>query len=151
MSVQGDDILAELKAKHVPVISGPNPLEDHRRHTNSTPQPLLPIQNTNEPRCGLCGNYHGDQPCAMTESSENLAQYRLMLLVHAGDEPLEDRVRGSAYCNFTLSFTSSSIARRYTSYRRDPTQAGNDAPHIWPADALGRASSEGGQAFAEEV
>lgn len=29
----------------------------------------------------------------MTESPENLAQYRLMLLQHAGDETLEERVR----------------------------------------------------------
>ncbi|KDQ63375.1 hypothetical protein JAAARDRAFT_169132 [Jaapia argillacea MUCL 33604] len=63
--------------------------------------PLSPIHangNGRRPRleddadfCGLCGSVHGPGFCYMTESSENLAEYRQMLLVHADDEPIEDR------------------------------------------------------------
>lgn len=42
--------------------------------------------------CGLCGLSHPEAACFMTESSENLAQYRNILLTHAGDEALNDRV-----------------------------------------------------------
>jgi hypothetical protein len=43
--------------------------------------------------CGLCGQQHGDSECAMVERSENLAEYRDMLINHANDEPWEERVR----------------------------------------------------------
>ncbi len=43
--------------------------------------------------CGLCGQQHGDSECAMVERSENLAEYREMLINHADDEPWEERVR----------------------------------------------------------
>lgn len=107
MSVQDDDLVAELGRKRRP---GLVPVEEHSASAigREGAQPLAPIQNTNEFRCGLCGSYHGDQPCAMTESSENLAQYRLMLLIHAGDEPIEDRVCYSAYYGSTLRLTSPS-------------------------------------------
>lgn len=62
--------------------------------------PLSPIHNTHSYRgedgislCGLCGTKHGDGACYMTESSENLAEYRQMLILHAEDEPMEERVR----------------------------------------------------------
>lgn len=42
--------------------------------------------------CGLCARNHAPGQCAMTESPENLAQYRLMLMQHAGDETIEERV-----------------------------------------------------------
>lgn len=42
--------------------------------------------------CGLCGKRHKQGHCSMTESPENLAQYRLMLMQHAGDETIEERV-----------------------------------------------------------
>ena len=42
--------------------------------------------------CGLCGTAHGDGACYMTESSNNLAEYRQMLILHADDEPVEERV-----------------------------------------------------------
>lgn len=42
--------------------------------------------------CGLCGLAHGAGNCYMTESSENLAEYRYMLLVHGDDEPPHERV-----------------------------------------------------------
>ncbi|TFY59851.1 hypothetical protein EVJ58_g5524 [Rhodofomes roseus] len=113
-SLREDDLLSDI-AKHqhgvladpdIPLASTstillppaqPKATRDSQKLTSGaleraeSPQPLSPIENTSEPRCGLCGESHGDQPCDMTESPENLAQYRLMLLVHAGDEPVEDR------------------------------------------------------------
>ncbi|KAI0756774.1 SNF2 family N-terminal domain-containing protein [Daedaleopsis nitida] len=41
--------------------------------------------------CGLCAKTHAPGQCAMTDSPENLAQYRLMLMQHAGDEAIEER------------------------------------------------------------
>ncbi|KZT02402.1 uncharacterized protein LAESUDRAFT_661821 [Laetiporus sulphureus 93-53] len=58
---------------------------------NKTIQPLSPIIDKEDASCGLCGANHGDAPCYMTQSPENLAEYRLMLLLHAGEESLEDR------------------------------------------------------------
>ncbi|KAG7450689.1 uncharacterized protein BT62DRAFT_985010 [Guyanagaster necrorhizus] len=50
------------------------------------------IQNTVN-TCGLCGKRHGDRlgECAMTDKSENLAEFREMLILHADDEPFEER------------------------------------------------------------
>jgi chromodomain-helicase-DNA-binding protein 4 len=66
---------------------------------NRDTAPLSPIHNTKHngyeagnPMCSLCGIRHGDDACYMTESSENLAEYRQMLILHADDEPIEDRV-----------------------------------------------------------
>ncbi|KAK1228665.1 hypothetical protein PQX77_008318 [Marasmius sp. AFHP31] len=43
--------------------------------------------------CGLCGQHHSEASgCAMTESSENLAEFREMLIMNGGDEPWEDRI-----------------------------------------------------------
>ena len=44
--------------------------------------------------CGLCGLVHGAQSgeCFMTDKSENLAEYREMLIKYSNDEPWEDRV-----------------------------------------------------------
>lgn len=55
--------------------------------------PILNRPNQSAAVCGLCGLAHPEAACFMTESSENLAQYRNILLTHAGDESLEDRVR----------------------------------------------------------
>ncbi|KAI0094367.1 SNF2 family N-terminal domain-containing protein [Irpex rosettiformis] len=52
--------------------------------------------------CGLCGLYHSDRPCYMTESSENLAEYRNILMNHAGEESLEDRRAAIAVIDETL-------------------------------------------------
>lgn len=41
--------------------------------------------------CGLCGRDHGMKECLMTDNSQNLAEYRLMLIMHADDEPWEER------------------------------------------------------------
>lgn len=50
------------------------------------------------PVCSLCGLRHDDGACYMTESSENLVQYRELIMMHGGDEPIEMRV------SFQLSF-----------------------------------------------
>ncbi|SJL05568.1 uncharacterized protein ARMOST_08931 [Armillaria ostoyae] len=54
--------------------------------------PFTAIQNTVD-TCGLCGKRHGDRlgECAMTDKSENLAEFREMLILHADDEPFEER------------------------------------------------------------
>ncbi|KAI0801048.1 hypothetical protein C8Q74DRAFT_1364698 [Fomes fomentarius] len=60
-------------------------------------RPLSPIHNRRQESdsgaefCGLCGKDHAPSHCSMTESPENLAQYRLMLMQHAGDETIEER------------------------------------------------------------
>jgi hypothetical protein len=92
--------------------------------------PLPPIHNTKQngieadnPVCSLCGIRHGDGACYMTESSENLAEYRQMLILHAGDEPMEDRVLIYAFpCVSPLTLISTPskqpselLMRRYTS------------------------------------
>ncbi|CAA7268012.1 unnamed protein product [Cyclocybe aegerita] len=56
--------------------------------------PLNAIQNNGHVithDCGLCGQRHGSGQCAMVERSENLAEYREMLTLHADDEPWEER------------------------------------------------------------
>jgi chromodomain-helicase-DNA-binding protein 4 len=44
------------------------------------------------PFCGLCETCHRDGECSMTESSENLVEYREMLILHAEHESWENRV-----------------------------------------------------------
>lgn len=44
--------------------------------------------------CGLCGGKHGIKMCLMTDESANLVEYRSMLILHAEDEPWEERVGG---------------------------------------------------------
>ncbi|KAK0208177.1 SNF2 family DNA-dependent ATPase [Desarmillaria ectypa] len=54
--------------------------------------PFTAIQNMVD-TCGLCGRRHGDRlgECAMTDRSENLAEFREMLILYADDEPFEER------------------------------------------------------------
>jgi chromodomain-helicase-DNA-binding protein 4 len=49
--------------------------------------------------CGLCGMLHGDGVCPMTNKSENLAEFRRMLLSNVHEESIEDRV-GFNSCTF---------------------------------------------------
>lgn len=68
-----------------------------RMNIHDHPGPLSPILNRPDLNreaavCGLCGLSHPEAQCFMTESSENLAQYRNILLTHSGDEPLDMRV-----------------------------------------------------------
>lgn len=60
--------------------------------------PLSPIHNRlslgdTDPSCGLCGLEHPNRPCFMTESSENLAEYRRILMAVDSGESIEERVR----------------------------------------------------------
>ncbi|OBZ79352.1 Chromatin remodeling factor mit1 [Grifola frondosa] len=105
--LEGDDVMAllppaprssspPLRPQPLPV---PRPMLAARPKPKDTTQPLSAILNRREPPrdsaegelCGLCATRHGAGECRMTESPENLAHYRLMLLCHAGDEPLEER------------------------------------------------------------
>lgn len=59
-------------------------------------QPTNSHQNTGQhyagPDCGLCGQGHESGQCLMVDRSENLSEYREMLILHADDEPWEERV-----------------------------------------------------------
>lgn len=63
-----------------------------RSPVSNRPKPLPKPRPVSDDRCGLCEGYHAG-PCYLTQSPENLAAFRLLLLVHAGDEPVEERVR----------------------------------------------------------
>ncbi|KAI0375223.1 hypothetical protein BV20DRAFT_1110377 [Pilatotrama ljubarskyi] len=99
-----DDIqMLEVRrsSPQVPLASGNG--ADHQassrsRHPDLTSRTLSPIHNRPKASgrqqgdfCGLCGKIHRPGHCSMTESPENLAQYRLMLMQHAGDETIEER------------------------------------------------------------
>ena len=62
---------------------------------DAQPRPLSLAANTNRDvqYCGLCARMHGEGPgeCVMTGRSENLAEFREILLLHADDEPWEQR------------------------------------------------------------
>ena len=70
--------------------------------------------------CGLCGDRHGPGECLMVDRSENLAEYREMLILHADDEPWEERVRffNSSKCMSLslMSFTRTQLFVRSTKY-----------------------------------
>ncbi len=67
-----------------------------KTRANLKPQiPLNSIQNnvpSSSRDCGLCGQRHRDGECVMIEDPENLVEYREMLILHADDEPWEERV-----------------------------------------------------------
>lgn len=63
--------------------------------------------------CGLCGQLHGPNNCPMTEASENLVEYREMLIMHTQDESYEQRV-GSCLApglSLLISLDSYSVLR----------------------------------------
>ena len=69
--------------------------------------------------CGLCGDRHGSGECLMVDRSENLAEYREMLILHADDEPWEERVRFfdfSNACHLAVSSTRTQQFVRSTKY-----------------------------------
>jgi hypothetical protein len=77
------------------------PATEHPTHARPNLLPPSSVHNHSDyndgddeetEHCGLCGMIHGEGTCSMTEKSENLAEYRKMLLTHEGDEPLEERV-----------------------------------------------------------
>jgi len=62
--------------------------------------------------CGLCGSAHSG-PCYMTDSSENLAEYRRMLIFDAVDEPFEERVWFlRLICDFFVANAESRVSSR---------------------------------------
>lgn len=64
---------------------------------------LSPIENqTKKDLCGLCGTVHGPGSCSMTESSENLAKYREMLIMNTEDESYEERVRSLSFLSIAF-------------------------------------------------
>ncbi|KAG6890733.1 hypothetical protein C0992_013116 [Termitomyces sp. T32_za158] len=78
-----------------------------RKPLQSESLPLAPIHNSGSrivQLCGLCGRMHGDGPgeCMMTEKSENLAEFREMLMSHAEDEPWEHRTAAIEAIDRTL-------------------------------------------------
>ncbi|KAJ4002497.1 SHREC complex subunit Mit1 [Lentinula boryana] len=58
---------------------------------NGTLMDPLPSMNAGTNACGLCGQIHGPGNCPMTDASENLVEYRLMLITHTEDESYEER------------------------------------------------------------
>ncbi|KAI0936745.1 hypothetical protein AcV5_004808 [Taiwanofungus camphoratus] len=86
------DAMDTSRSEGINTGSQPLPLPLNRpQHPQAGGGLQSPQDSTSDSRCGLCGGQHGGNPCHMTNSSQNLAQYRYMLLVHAGDEPLDER------------------------------------------------------------
>jgi len=52
--------------------------------------------------CGLCGQIHPDEGCYMTESSQNLAEYRALLLSNTDHESWDERKVAIEMIDFTL-------------------------------------------------
>ena len=90
------------------------PVQEIRHQVQSQKTDEMQFNPEPEPSvCGLCKIAHKDN-CIMTSSSQNLADYRYMLLVHADDEPLEQRVgRYSDWYNHDLT---NCIARGHPSH-----------------------------------
>lgn len=85
-------------------LEGPSDGKHKRKRTGDSPGhagPLpLPRASRRSPVpnvCGLCSTVHDDGECYMTESPENLAEYRRILISHAGEESIEERVRVIVY------------------------------------------------------
>ncbi|KAJ3555472.1 hypothetical protein NP233_g12200 [Leucocoprinus birnbaumii] len=70
----------------LPPAPKPKP-KKQKRH----PKPHKYPTPTPEPECGLCGHRHGEGKCYMTHSSENLRDFREILILHTDDEPWEVR------------------------------------------------------------
>ncbi|KIP12064.1 hypothetical protein PHLGIDRAFT_400060 [Phlebiopsis gigantea 11061_1 CR5-6] len=66
--------------------------------------PLSSIQNQLQvdQTCGLCGTEHPNRPCYLTESSENLAEYRRILTTMDSNESIEARRAAVAVIDETL-------------------------------------------------
>ncbi|KAK7059145.1 hypothetical protein VNI00_001772 [Paramarasmius palmivorus] len=67
------------------------------------PNPPRPAYVPPQGPCGLCGqNHRDDEECMMLEKSENLAEYREMLIMHSEDEPWDQRVAAIRVIEETL-------------------------------------------------
>lgn len=64
-----------------------------KKHPFGHQRPLSPIHDAGFRECGLCNSAHKPGACTMTRTSENLVEYRLMIITHTDDEPWDDRVR----------------------------------------------------------
>jgi len=62
-----------------------------KKHPFGHQRPLSPIHDAGFRECGLCNSAHEPGACTMTRTSENLVEYRLMLITHTDDEPWDDR------------------------------------------------------------
>uniref|UniRef100_A0A0W0FGI3 Putative SNF2 family DNA-dependent ATPase n=1 Tax=Moniliophthora roreri TaxID=221103 RepID=A0A0W0FGI3_MONRR len=61
------------------------------------------VASVTQAPCGLCGQVHDDsEGCMMLEKSENLAEFREMLIMHSEDEPWEQRVAAIRVIEETL-------------------------------------------------
>jgi hypothetical protein len=91
-----DDDLEDLsnQVQHR-MIQGSNPGYVPPKPRQRSPRPAVAAT----PLCGLCGTRHGDGlgECSMTDKSENLAEYREILILHADDEDWVTRVGGSHF------------------------------------------------------
>ena len=91
-----DDDLGDLSNQvQQKMTRGSSPGDMPSKPRQPPPQPAVAVA----PVCGLCGETHGDGfgECSMTDKSENLAEYRELLILHADDEDWETRV------SFTIS------------------------------------------------
>ena len=73
--------------------------------------------------CGLCGDRHGSGQCLMVDRSENLAEYREMLILHADDEPWEERVRFLILLNVCRLASCLLLERSHSCDRRNTSPA----------------------------
>ncbi|KAF8846211.1 hypothetical protein BDN67DRAFT_918420 [Paxillus ammoniavirescens] len=53
----------------------------------SPPQNQSTLQDDDGQQCGLCGRNHARGTCTMTDSAQNLVEFREILMNHANDEP----------------------------------------------------------------
>ncbi|KAE9408278.1 hypothetical protein BT96DRAFT_914203 [Gymnopus androsaceus JB14] len=67
------------------------PEKNKKGKSKATLSSPFPATNVPPGLCGLCGQRHGPGNCPMTESSENLVEYREMLIMHTEDESYEHR------------------------------------------------------------
>ncbi|KAG6818079.1 hypothetical protein H0H87_009234 [Tephrocybe sp. NHM501043] len=106
-------VASEIEESDTEVSSGDvedgsfEPSQPRPKKSLLQPMPLVPIHNSEPPLvqyCGLCGKRHGEGlgQCVMTDKSEYLAEYREMLLLHADDEPWEERTAAIEAIDCTL-------------------------------------------------
>ena len=96
-------------------MSKTNALTSHNTGHTGQQQPTID--------CGLCGDRHGPGQCLMVDRSENLAEYREMLILHADDEPWEERVKFYILLNLCRFASCLLLERSYSCDRRNTLPA----------------------------